>query len=107
MKVGATSPPMRGQATDEDGQPVDLSVAEALTMLAVMTSHTITGAATAIQPPIADEDGIHHWNWQYDFIVGDTDKSGEYRLYLKVLWGPDDIEFFPDEGHDTLTIEAL
>lgn len=107
LKVGATWPPIRGQASDEDGNPVDLSTAQQLTMIAVTATHTITGTAIAIQPPLADDDGVHYWNWQYNIQVGDTDQAGIYKLYLKAVWAPGEIEFFPDDGSETLTIEAL
>jgi len=107
MKVGATFPPMRGQATDGTGAPVDLSTAAVLEMLAVITSHTITGVATAIWPPLDDADGIHHWNWQYDFATGDTAVAGSYNVYLRVDWGDGNIEYYPDDGAEKLTIEAL
>lgn len=98
---------MRGQATDETGAVVDLTTAQALTMLAVMSTHTITGPAVAITPPIADPDGIHHWNWQYNFSVGDTAQAGNYDVYLQVTWAANEIEYFPDSGSEQLTIEAL
>jgi hypothetical protein len=107
MKVGATWPPLRGQATDEFGAPVDLSTALSLTFLAVTTTHTISGAASAIQPAVADPDGLHHWNWQYNFAVGDTVVAGKYDVYLQVTWTPTEIEYFPDDGAESLTIEAL
>jgi len=107
MKVGATFPPMRGQATDGQGNPVDLSTATTLTMIAISGSHTMTGPAVALHPPIDDEDGIHHWNWQYNFAVGDTAVAGTYKVYLKADLGSGEIEFYPDAGSETLTIEAL
>ena len=110
MKVGATWPPLRGQANDEFGNPVDLSTALELTMMAIGPTHSITatvGNTTAIQPPMIDPDGVHKWNWQYMWVVGETDVAGIYHVYLKVVWTPTEIEFFPDDGYETLTIEGL
>ena len=107
MKVGATWPPLRGQATDATGSPVDLSTALSLTFIAKTATHTITGAATAIHPAIADPDGLHFWNWQYTWATGDTAAAGVYNVYLEVLWTSTEIEYFPDDGAETLTIEAV
>src|SRR5947209_18259339 len=109
MKVGATWPPLRGEASDELGSPVDLSTAMDLTMLAISSTHTITGnpGTEAIHPPDADPDGTHHWNWKYTWVVGDTSVAGIYHVYLKVTWSPDVIEYFPDDGSETLTIEEV
>lgn len=107
MKNGNTWPPLRGEASDETGQPVDLSTAVSLTVYCVGATHTITGPATALWPAVLDADGQHKWNWQYDFVAGDTLVSGEYKVRLDVEWAPGEIQTFPNSGHETLTIEDV
>jgi hypothetical protein len=105
MKNGDTWPPLRGEAADETGQPVDLSGAVSLTMFAVSDTHTITGPASALWPAVPDADGQHQWNWQYDFVAGDTVVSATYKVRLVVEWAVGETQTFPNTGHETLTIE--
>ena len=110
MKVGATYPALRGMATDETGAALNLSTALELDMMAISPTHTIVavpGNTTAIWPATADPDGVHFWNWQYTWAVGDTVQAGVYNVYLKVTWTSGQIEFFPADGAETLTIEAV
>lgn len=106
MKAGDTWPPLRGEASDESGSPVDLSAALSLEVVMTSPAHTISGAAAALQPPIADADGVHQWNWQYNWVAGDTANAGEYAVELKVTWATGELETFPNSGSETLVIEA-
>lgn len=108
LKLGDTYPPLRGQASDETGSPLNLSLAASLAIRMVSPGHTITGACIAIQPPLADADGVHQWNWQYNWVAGDTANAGVYTVELIVTWDagpPVHIETFPNSGSETLTIE--
>lgn len=107
LKVGATYPAVQGMASDSTGAALDLSTASALEFIAIGPTHTISGVATPIHPAIADPDGIHFWNWQYVLVAGDTDIAGTYNVYLKVTWAAGQIEYFPDDGSETLTIETV
>lgn len=107
MKVGATYPSLKGMASDSSGAALDLSTALSLEVLCIGPTHTISGAAVAITPPEADPDGVHFWNWEYIFVAGDTDVAGTYNVYLKVTWTETEIEYFPDDGAETLTIEPV
>jgi hypothetical protein len=104
MNKGDTWPPFKGEASDETGL-LDLTVATALDFVATSPAHQITGTAVAIDPAEADADGIHHWNWKYEFQAGDTDETGTYEANLKVTWAPGQIETFPNTGGPKLVIE--
>jgi|SRR5581483_2449216 len=107
MKNGDTWPPLRGEAADETGQPVDLSSADSLDVECVGNTHTITGTAIALWPAVPDADGEHFWNWEMDFAPGDTDVSDEYKVRLIVTWAPGQVQTFPNDGHETLTIQDV
>lgn len=104
VKQHDTWPPLRGKAEDEDGL-VDLTVADSLKFLAKDGVALIEGAAEPIDPP--DADGF---NWSYTWQAGDTDVVGEYDVELEVTWDagttPPQVETIPNEGNETLTIEA-
>ncbi len=107
LKVGQTYPHIEGMASDSTGAAVDLSSAESLELIGISGTHVIGGAATPIWPPIADPDGAHFWNWEYTQDDSDVSVAGEYSIYLKVTWATDEIEYFPDDGSETLTIQAV
>lgn len=99
---GDTWPVLKGQASDDTGV-LDLSVAHTLTMEAIGTLGNIIGTAVAIQPAEADPDGIHHWNWKYTWVVGDTATIDSYAVYLKVVWDVPGTEI-QTFGPDTLAV---
>jgi hypothetical protein len=104
MQKGDTWPPLKGEAKDETGV-LDLSGAAALELTVKSAGYLLTATPVAIWPAEADADGIHHWNWEYDFQEGDTDETGDYKVQLKVTWEPGHIERFPNSGAPVLTIE--
>jgi hypothetical protein len=107
MKNGDTWPPLRGEASDETGAPVNLTGAVSRTVFAVCPTHTITGPATALWPAVPDADGEHLWNWEYDFVVGDTVVSDTYKTRLVVEWASGETQTFPNTGHEELIIEDV
>lgn len=92
MIVGDTTPPLRGEVDDATGSPLNLSGAVSLTVHATYNlglggTATFTGPAVADWPAIADADGIHHWNWHYNFAAGDTAVAGDpYNVELVVVF---------------------
>ncbi len=76
---------MRGQASDETGV-LDLTTAASLQFRAKSGATTISGVAEADTPPIADADGIHHWNWHYVWVGTDTSVIGTYSVALVATW---------------------
>jgi hypothetical protein len=85
MTQGDLYPPMRGQASDETGV-LDLTTASSLQFRAKSGATLVSGVAVADTPPIADADGIHHWNWHYTWVAGDTAVAGTYFVELLVTW---------------------
>jgi hypothetical protein len=85
MVNGDLYPVMRGQASDESGV-LDLTTATSLQFRAKSGATLISGAAVADTPPIADADGVHHWNWHYVWTGADTSVNGTYDVELLVTW---------------------
>lgn len=107
MKAGDTWPPLKGEAADETGAPVNLSGAASMEVVITNGTDSIGGVATAIWPPEADVDGDHQWNWQHTFAVGATDGlEGDFSVELKVTWAAGELQTFPNTGHETLSFEA-
>lgn len=109
LKAGSTWPPLRILIADDDG-PVDLTNADSVELQATGPVSVLTGALTP-DTGQADAPGDPHVTgrgWvEFDFEVGDTDDVGEYHTIVKVTWATGDIEWFPNTGADTLTVEAL
>lgn len=102
MTNGDLYPPMRGQASDETGV-LDLTTAASLQFRMKSGATLVTGTATADTPPIADADGIHHWNWHYGWTSGDTNTNGTYFCELVATWAGAKPQHFVGP---TLTIQA-
>jgi hypothetical protein len=85
MVQGDLYPPMRGQASDETGV-LDLTTAASLQFRMKSGATSVTGVAVADTPPITDADGIHHWNWHYIWVAGDTATVGTYFVELVATW---------------------
>lgn len=104
MQSGDTWPPLKGLASDADG-PVDLAAADSLRVLCKSTSHLIELPVTVLDP--IEVVGPESFNWQADFVEGDTDVIGTFVVQLEVTWDTDQIETFPNSraGTPTLVIE--
>jgi hypothetical protein len=111
MKAGDTRP-LRGQAADAGGL-VDLSSAQSLVVSLVSEAAendsgaavTISGAATALQPPVLSEDGYYQWNWEYAWQANETSTPGNYEIELVVTDALGVVTTFPSKGTEELVIE--
>jgi hypothetical protein len=106
MYVGDTYPPIYLQVSDETGV-LDLSTAELITIKFEGQLGKFSGEGTAVQPPLADPDTVHHWNCEYVFALGDTSHVDQYAIFVVVTWSagpPAQVETFPTG--DTLTVLA-
>lgn len=56
--------------------------------------------------PIDEHETGRGWV-QYDLDAGETEELGVHRILVKVTWNVGDIEWFPNSGAETWTIEAL
>lgn len=115
LKVGDTWPPLRGEAQDAQGNPLDLSGALTLELIIKSNTHQIFGLggspnlplASALWPAVADPDGVHLWNWEYEIAVADMGVVGIYVVNLKVTWATNEFQTFPNDGGEALIIEAI
>lgn len=99
MFQGDTWPPLRGEAKDETGV-LDLTAAASLLARIRAPNPSggfflISGAAVPDTPPIADEDGVHFWNWHYVWQTGDTAQiAADYNVELVVTWAVGEIQTY-------------
>lgn len=100
--TGDLYPNVRGQASDSTGV-LDLSTATSLQFRAKSGATLVSGAAVADTPPIADADGVHHWNWHYVLVGTDTTTVGTYDVELFVTWPSAKPQTF---GGETIIVAA-
>jgi hypothetical protein len=100
--AGDLYPNVRGQASDSTGV-LDLTTATSLNFRMKSGATLVQGAAVADTPPITDADGVHHWNWHYVLVSGDTTTVGTYAVELLVTWPSAKPQTF---GGETITIAA-
>lgn len=102
---GDTYPPVRGKATDEDGEYLPLDEAELVEVLIDNRSGTlIEGEVTVIDPDLNDG-----FNWEYDLEEGDLDVPDTYEVRLRVTWtsSPLNVQTVPTEGSEFLIVNSV
>jgi hypothetical protein len=118
IKRGSTWPPVRMLLTGADGRPEDLTAADSIQYYAKLQGDAgtvVTGTftkdtdqATAPPTPFVRETWTTGRGWvEHDLTEGvdETEDPGLWQIYAGVTWAPGDIEWFPNTGSETLTIE--
>lgn len=94
IKEGDTSPAIKYQLQDEDGNPVDLSGANVRFMMRLGSADTLK-IDTSESGAVAVTDaagGIVEYAWQVD----DTDAAGTYQAEWEVTYSDGSVETFPN-----------
>ena len=97
LKKGDTWPPLRATLT-VDGEPLDLTTADSVTMIAVGPENTLTATLTVLEPATAGR--VEH-EWE----AGETDEVGTHTVEFKVIWSTGVEETVPNTGMRTFAIE--
>jgi 5-hydroxyisourate hydrolase-like protein (transthyretin family) len=97
LKQGDTSPSLSASLTNAVGSPLDLRgatvrlfAADAAGQLALNKLMTITDAIGGV--------------CRYDWVDGDTDVAGTYRVEFKITYTDEAVETVPNSGFVTLII---
>lgn len=105
--VGDTGPALKFELSDETGVLTTLPLdATSLALLAVnqkQGSDMFSGPVSIIDPPEQDADGVHQWNAEYTFAVGDTSGAGIFDLFVTVTWSDNTEQTF---AGTTLEVKA-
>lgn len=104
LKRNDTSPAIKSQLVNDDGEPIDLS-SNGLQPADSVDFHMIAddGTVTVDAPATFDDkaNGIVSYSWQ----TGDTDTTGTYDAEFEVTYQSGAIETFPNSSDILVVIE--
>lgn len=96
IKKGDTYPPLTINVT-EDGDPIDLTAADAVKIILKTTAGTALTFTATITNAMG---GVIQYAWQ----AGDTAIVGSYNAEVEIEWAAGQYQTVPNDSYDSVTI---
>ena len=105
IRQDTITPVLRATITDDQGNPVNLTDATIMFVMASILDYEVKvqAAADVLVSDPADL-GDDEPNVRYRWVEGDTDTPGVYRAEWQVTYGDGSTESFPNTGYLTVQV---